>query len=279
MPPASFSFRPGKRIDGEFIRLLRQMAVRARALMRHPAPTDSIHETRVLIKRLRALLWFAKHTFPSSDLRQAKSHLRKASHLLASQRDLAVVHSTLKILSHDMSNHKDREILARISRNPVSRQAAHKKPDRSLQQAFKILLATIEQIERSAKNRSPWPSPSSRLAKAFHAAKKAGKKALNDGKAGQLHIWRKKVKRLLYQLQMTHPTPSHRTKCVIKRIDKLQNALGDYHDSVMVQNHLQKNPLRQMPKTLVDQSMKFLEKRKERLQKKARKSATLIELK
>jgi CHAD domain-containing protein len=276
-----FAFRPDKKIDREFVRVLQRMAMYARTLTRCPRGklSESIHKTRVLIKRLRALLWFVNRTLPSAELTWAKSELRKASRLLAPQRDLTVLQSTLKKLSRDSSNPGDRKILARISSSrprSSSQQAIDEKSIQSQRQATALLLGTIERIKRIAKNCSKWPSPSKRLAKAFRTAKKAGKKALRSGKAIQFHDWRKKTKRLLYQLQLTQPAPDHHMTLIIEQIDKLQNKLGDYHDSAVVQDHLRKNPPETMPQPLLNRSVKLLKKRKKHLQRKAQKLARRI---
>lgn len=276
MSSSIFAFRSEKKIGQEFVRILHLMANRARALIHCSDLSASIHETRVLIKHLRALLWFAKHTLPAAGLKRANLRLRKASHLLATQRDLTVMLSTLKKLSHDIPRHKDRKILTQIPLIQVPQQATDQKPEQSLRHAIKILLETLEQVAESVKTCSQWPSPSDRLAKAFHAEKKAGKKVLYGGEALQFHTWRKKAKRLLYQLQLTYPTPDRHEARAVKRVDKLQSKLGDYHDCVVAQDHLLKKPPHQMSKALVNRSLKLLEKRKKHLQKKTRKLAKRI---
>ena len=279
MPAIPFAFRPEKKIDREFVRVLQRMAIHARSLTKRSQGKLSgpTHQARVLIKRLRALLWFAKPTFSSLELTRSKSQLRKASRLLAPQRDLAVLQLTLKKLSRDTASREDRKILARISFFHPTNSRYDEKSMQSLQQAIALLLGTIAQIERSAESRSKWPSLSKRPAKAFHAMKKAEKKALRSGEAIQFHNWRKKTKRLLYQLQLTESAPNHHMRRIIKQTDKLQAKLGDYHDSTVVQDHLRKNPPEKMPRALVIHCVKLLEKRKKRLQQKAKKMARRIQ--
>jgi hypothetical protein len=61
-PPLPYTFRPHEKLSHGFVRVLRAISIRARGLTRRSRqPTDeSIHEGRLLIKRLRALLWFAR---------------------------------------------------------------------------------------------------------------------------------------------------------------------------------------------------------------------------
>lgn len=237
---------------------------------------DSIHDTRVAIKHLRALLWYAKPAFSASRLNDAKSHLRKASHLLSTQRDLVMMKSVLNKISRKIPDDPAPKTSQWISEANGPREISEKKSRRFLHQATSILLLTINQLKKDAKVSSGWPSASKRLGKAFRLTQKSKEKALRSKDPIQLHDWRKKAKRLLYQLQLIQPKPGKRLTRIIKRVDELQDKLGDYHDSVVVQNRLQKNPPRKMPRRLVRRSVKLLEKRKRHLCKKARKIARRI---
>jgi len=272
-----FAFRSNEKIDQGFIRILDLLAIETQR-PRKTLPA-AIHETRVLIKRFRALLWFAKPALPPLGLAQAKSRLQEASHLLTASRDLAVMRFTLKKLSEKTPNSGDRKILAAISKNLGQQQALDKKSGQSLQRTIAILLQTIREIKQQAKASSKWPSPSKRLIKAFHAMKKVEKKALCNKKAVQFHEWRKKTKRLLYQLELTQLVSSKRIVRTIKRVDKLQKKLGDYHDNVVAQDCLRKNPPDKTSRFAVKLSVKLLEKRNRHLRKKVQKMAKRIHLK
>jgi CHAD domain-containing protein len=230
----------------------------------------------VLIKWLRALLWFAGPVFSSSEMNRAKSHLRRASHLLASERELVVMQSILVRLAQKSEDSAYRRALARIANAEDSQQTSTQNPHQSLRQAMAILLATIRQFERRAKSKSKWPSCSDRLARAFLAVQKARKEALNSDDAAQFHDWRKKAKRLLFQLQLTQAVPGQRMARTIKRVDKLQEKLGDYHDCVIAQDRLRKNPPFEVPPRVVRRTMDLLEIRKHHLRNEARQIARHI---
>jgi CHAD domain-containing protein len=232
----------------------------------------------VLIKWLRALLWFAGPVFSSSEMNRATSHLRRASHLLAGERELVVMRSILARLAQKSDNSAYRRALARIANAEDSQQASTENPHQSLRQARAILLATIRQFERRAKIKSKWPSCSDRLARAFLAAQKAGKEALNSDDAAQFHDWRKKAKRLLFQLQLTQAVPGRHTARTIKRVDKLQEKLGDYHDCVIAQDRLQKSLPVEVPPRVVRRTVDLLEMRKHQLRKEVRQIAKHIRL-
>ncbi len=239
---------------------------------RSPEPAgELIHEGRLLIKRVRALLWFARPALASPAYTRARERLRKAAALLADQRDLAVTHATLQELARKRShNARDRAALAQIFRSLVRHSIAGEAPEKALRQmlqkAVKILRQSVEEITRSAAGRAAWPPPSERLAEASRAMRQAGKKARRTMKDADFHEWRKKAKRLLYQLELTQAGPGRKMARAMKRAAKLQDSLGAHHDGVVVEERLRRTPPLSPSERRV---LVLLEKRKARLRKKA----------
>jgi len=260
----SFAFHPHETVQKGFIRILEQMAALAVfvAQQSHAKLSDSVHKMRVLIKRLRALLWFAAPALSSSKMHRAKASLRKASHLLAAHRDLVMTRSILQTLARKTSHLAHRKALIRISNESTDTPATYAKNEQALLQAVAIFLKTIKTLGLHLKTNSHWPKATKRVAQAFLATKKAGKMALKNGDPAQFHEWRKKAKRLLYLLQLSQVAPDTRITRLIAKIDALQEKLGHYHDNVVVQDHLQKNPSVKTAPLLIRHSLKLLEARK-----------------
>ncbi|MEP6672564.1 MAG: CHAD domain-containing protein [Chthoniobacter sp.] len=276
--PTRFAFLPGEEVERGFIRVLGEIAIEGRRLApsSHGTNAESVHSTRVLIKRLRALLWFASPAFSASALERPKSDLRKASHLLAAERELAVMRSHLEALARKTSKSADRKVLLRLADAQDNHADNSAKPEQLLRQAAAIVLTVIKVLKQQATGNSHWPSNSERLAKAFRASEKSGKRALRGEHAEQFHDWRKKAKRLLYQLQLAPGIPDERMVQTTIWVDQLQDELGDYHDAVVAQNRLRKFSPDEVSKRLVRQSVHLLEKRKRRLRKQVGKIARHI---
>jgi CHAD domain-containing protein len=97
--------------------------------------------------------------------------------------------------------------------------------------------------------------------------------------AASVHDTRILIKYLrALQLQLTQAVPGKRMTGTIKRIDKLQEQLGDYHDCVIAQDRLQRSLPLEVPTLVVRRTVKFLEMRKGRLRKSVREIARHIEL-
>jgi len=262
-----FAFHPHETVGKGFTRILEQMASLAVVVAQDSQGklSDSVHNTRVLIKRLRALLWFASPTISPSKMNRAKASLQKASHLLATHRDLVVTRAILQMLSRKTSNLAYRKKLIQLSNQSTDTPATHAKTVQALLQAAAILLKTIKTLKRHLRNHSHWPIASKRVSQAFHATKKAGKRALKSDNPAQFHVWRKRAKRLLYLLHLTQGAPDRGTSPLIARIDEIQAKLGDYHDSVVVEDHFRKNPPDGATPLLIRHSVKLLETRKHHL--------------
>lgn len=279
MSSFAYALQPNEKIDRGFVRVLEQIAVKGRRLTRKPARPISvlIHESRILIKRVRALLWFARLVFHPSVYEEAKARLRSAAQLLATPRDLTVTQATLRKLARKTSAPRDQKALAQTSRilgrnPPGDKKSLHD----SFRQAGEILLQAIEEIKKNAAINAGWPSPSDRLAKSFRVTRKTGKKALRSGKAAHFHAWRKKAKRLLYHLQFIHAKPDKRLARTIKQVDKLQDKLGTYHDCVVVQDRLRQQV---SVSSGAQRTFTLLEKRKKQLRARVQKIAPRLHAK
>ena len=238
-----------------------------------------IHEGRLLIKRTRALLWFARPALGLAAYTRVRTRLRRAAGLLADQRDLSVARATLEKLARKASlNARDRTALAQVFRDLVRHSAASQASEKELRQMLKkamdCLSRAVDEIQRNAAVGTAWPSPCERIRKAFRANRKAGKRARRTGKDADFHEWRKKAKRLLYQLELTQAEQDRRLARAQKWIWKLQDKLGSYHDGAVVEERLrQALPLSASARRV----LRLLEKRKTLLRKKACKIAANLE--
>lgn len=278
--PLAYAFQPDEKVRDGVVRLLGEISIRGRGLAgrsREPMG-ELIHKGRLLIKRVRALLWFARPALGLAVYTRARARARKASGLLASQRDFAVMQATLEELARKASKSRDRAALVQVSRSLISHSTAGRAEKKALRQTLQktmeILCRSVVEIKRSAASRRAWSSPSVRLEKAFHATRRAGKKARRTGENVDFHSWRKKAKRLLYQLELMQAGMGRQMACVMKRVEKLQDKLGAYHDGVVVEERLrQMLPLSASARRV----LYLIEKRKARLRKKTEKVARRVE--
>ncbi len=89
-PPEAFTLSWHKQSADSFARILRRIAARAQSLSgdARTSAEEAIHEVRLLIKRVRALLWFARPSLARTIEAETRTQLRKAAELLSGQRDV-----------------------------------------------------------------------------------------------------------------------------------------------------------------------------------------------
>jgi CHAD domain-containing protein len=233
----TYVFRSHKKLGGEFGRIAREISAKARGLEEPPlgAVEDAVHDGRVLIKRLRALLWFAKPILPKSVRLRAKERLRKSSGLLSGQRDFAVARETLKALDSDQTKYQGKPGLTKIIGKAGGPEMSIKKQRETLKKAMILLRRCAENVGRNVRSYGQWPSPNERVTEALHNMKNARAKAWSSKKDRDFHQWRKMAKRFFYLLELTSPDPDFHLEKATSQADQLQDILGQHHDVAVLE--------------------------------------------
>lgn len=269
--PETFAFRPREKTRDGFIRVVGGVASAATACgksSRLPV-ADALHAERVFIKRLRALLWFARPALPRAVDEEVRETLRMAARSLAGHRDLAVTRTTLEKIGRKTGKPVKRRAVARATRclGEIAGEREEKAIWSRVRYAATLLRQTAAKIIANTGGQANWPPSAARLKKAVHATHKARKKAQRTQDDADFHAWRKKTKRLLY---LTELTAAGASGIPSQGLDKLQTCLGKDHDCVMAERRLKAAPLDHSDRTHVS---KLLHHRESRLRKKARKLA------
>lgn len=269
----SFAFHTDEKTSDGFFRILGEIARHAQALVQsNRAGEEPVHEGRVLIKRTRALLWFARPALSHDLYERSKAQLRKASAILSGQRDRRVTEATLEQIGEEVTP-RDRaaveEALQQLKKKPVP--LAEEK--QALNKAMRLLTRLAGSIK--ATKDVAWPSVTDRVAKAFRAERKAAKKAHKTKEDIAVHEWRKKAKRLFYELELSNGNVAEDGKRALKQADELQERLGQHQDCVVVEKSLYDT------KSLTAAALRvaeILRGRKKLLRKKSRKTARRLKV-
>ncbi|HUB67284.1 MAG TPA: CHAD domain-containing protein [Candidatus Methylacidiphilales bacterium] len=242
-----FQLKPGEGLRGGLIRIVNRIAKKSATLpdFRTGKAEETIHEARLLIKLLRAIVGMAGTALGKAAGQRIKTCLRAAARSLAGPRDAAVLASTLSKLARKASGNRRQAdyILAgeELDRNlTVTDEAAAR---RKLAVASRYLERTTLLFGRGAERTAPlWPSAAECNCAAARACRKAMKRAFSSGRADDFHDWRKKAKRFFLQLGVMENLPGQRRGAAAGLLNKLQSKLGTHHDLVMLEEHLKKNP-------------------------------------
>ncbi|HEX4138940.1 MAG TPA: CHAD domain-containing protein [Candidatus Methylacidiphilales bacterium] len=266
-----------KQSADSFARVLRRIAARAENLsgdMRTSAE-DVIHEVRLLIKRVRALLWFARPSLARTIEAEARTQLRKAAQLLAGRRDLTAAQTTFEKMLDEIDSTRERQAVEKTSQVLRARNGTADGHTReNIGKAVKLLCDELDDFAQAVERSGKWPSATKRTEKAFRVMRKTGKKARRTKDNADFHAWRKKAKRLLYLLEMQDGEATRRHKRMLERVYKLQSTLGDDHDCVVTAQQL---PGPTDCGTVAREVTKLLGERQRRLRKKSVKLARRID--
>jgi CHAD domain-containing protein len=276
-PPEAFTLSWHKKSADSFARILRRIAERARSLSgdKRFSAEQVIHEVRLLIKRVRALLWFARPSVARTIEAEARTQLRKASELLSGQRDIKAAQTTFEKMLDEIDSSTDRDALEKTSQAMRKNGTAPEENEREkIGEAVKMLCDELDDFAQAVERSGKWPSVTKRTEKAFRVMRKSGKKARRTRANADFHAWRKKTKRLLYLLEMRDGDATRREKELLERVYKLQATLGDDHDCVITAQQL---PAPKETRGVTRAVTKLLGERQRRLRKKSVKIARRIE--
>lgn len=191
---------------------------------------DEIHQARVLIKALRARLHLYEGCLgqvPGLD-----EALRRFNKSLSLRRDYAVAVQTLSELAQGHEGKKLQavvdELCAYFSRHGeqegISRATLEAQVNEILTGIHGIAGFELSQARVTAY-----------LQDQVLSCCDTGDAALQERRCKALHSWRKKVKMLLYQLQIFRATEGKLAR-LGERLDKLGKSLGRVHDSCFLQS-------------------------------------------
>ena len=226
----SYGIKMGESLATAFGRIAAEEIDLASAELRRPDHGEAVHNARKALKRLRALLRSLRVTFPGKLFRAENRRIAAAGRKISPLRDLHVQLRTLGKLPGGAG-----PVIRRIRRQLLRRQSAVIRGIPSLRKTVRQML------DVSRQKLAAWP-----LGKATAANVAAGlKRIYKQGRAAfrvarhsptplHLHEWRKKVKSLVFGLDLIKGLRPGKLSRMAESGDALGEALGDDHDLFMV---------------------------------------------
>jgi CHAD domain-containing protein len=205
---------------------------------------EAIHDARVSIKKLRALLRLAESKPMNEVFAKELRCYRDAGRLLSEMRDAAVMVGTLDKLVEHYVEQLTPKAFAELRRpfvRTLNQQYSHKnKP-----------LAEMARTLKSARRRvAKWSLDDD----GFCAVRQGLKHSYKKGRVGMAraqtepcvetyHKWRKRVKDLWYQVRLLKPTWPATVKNLADELEQLADYLSDDHDlAILRERVLQQSP-------------------------------------
>ncbi len=192
--------------------------------------SENIHEARTRIKRLRALLRLIRGSIDKDSFKQIDRWARDTARQLSTLRDSHVMLETLEQL-------RDRDQPTK-SMMALRDHLAHQKTQAHSEtfQGSDTVQVCLELLGKSRVAIDDWDLPSdfSAVAKGLRETYRRGRRTFHlcrkEPSTANLHDWRKRVKYLLYQLEILDPLWPRILRAMACELAEVGDTLGMDHD-------------------------------------------------
>jgi CHAD domain-containing protein len=243
--------------------------------LEHLKPTtrskdEAIHDVRVCIKKIRALLRLVRDSLGDDLYRREDTAYRDSGRMLSKARDdaamLEIANGLIEHFSEQLSRDAFVEVLA-----PLKQSSTVAQGDR------KIAMSKAARSLRQARRRvADWPklgrhlSFSQGLKRVFRSGKNDFAKAYDDPAVETFHEWRKQVKHLLYQSQLLRPIWRKSMKALGRELKQLGEYLSEDHDLAILRERVLEQLEESENRTEIEALVALIDQRRNELQLNAR---------
>lgn len=203
---------------------------------------EDLHQVRVTLKRLRALLRLARPVISEAFYGRENRRLKAAADRLAFFRDTAVSRRTLATLARRVTDKQGAKaldlVLSRFVDHSPDPNRFRVRRESALRHAAASLVEAKQSFESMLIPAEEWQALGPGLQKVYGQARNRMLRALTYQTPETFHDWRKQVKYLYYQLQMLEPISPRRLESMVSRLRELEDRLGEDHDLAVLERIL-----------------------------------------
>jgi CHAD domain-containing protein len=205
-----------------------------------------VHHARTCLKRLRALLRLVRGEFRRDLFIAAETTFRNVGRRLASARSSAVLVSTLDRITAEFDLVGE-ENIERVRDVLVT--AAQRSRHTTLTLEKRLALAaqleeTVARLERVRFLNSGWEALRDGVRRTYRQGRKGSEGLREAPETKELHLWRRRVKDLWYDLSLLARLPVRTLPETTQQARTLSELLGDEHDLAMLAAELDRTPAR-----------------------------------
>jgi CHAD domain-containing protein len=225
-------------------RLVRDaLRVRLAALRGHEAGTRSgadpedLHQMRVAVRRMRAVLAAAGDAVNRRWADELRGELRWLGQMLGPVRDLDVLIERLRQESADFSAEERDAVEALLRGLTRKRRAARQRMLRALRsQRYAALLAVLDEAVAAGPPTEPADVvPLDLVRRPYRKVLRQVRKVDEDLSDEALHALRIRGKRLRYAAELIEPQQGRPVRKLVKAVTALQDVLGEHQDAAVAE--------------------------------------------
>jgi CHAD domain-containing protein len=197
-----------------------------------------VHRIRVSVKRLRASWRLLRRAVDVAVFDEADARLRAIHHLLAAPRDAAALQGVVHGLAERCDQTRAQSALRRLATSLAAIQREHRLTRAAIEQASSGFQAESSVWRELDVDRLRDEALLDGCVRTYRHGRRHGRRALEHHDNELLHRWRGWVKYAYYQLDMIRPALGRENLARRWYLDRLGDALGKYHDLLMLSGHL-----------------------------------------
>ncbi len=267
----SFTFKRKEGVTDGLCRIARKQVDKALNSCAESS-AESIHTTRKQIKKLRALLRLACGHVPKKQLKHPLAALHTAAAYLAPPRDALVKYQAMRQLARLHARHSASRPHSRMQtflKRECDEQTECFRAKRHARRVRHILQKLPRDFGRLNLKHEGWKIFGSAAKRSYRLAQNARDCALNESTPEKFHEWRKRVKDLLYTIQLLGRISPKQMSTLSVQFEKLTELLGDDHDLEMLRQTVLKNSLKVDSEAATQRLLSGIERRQLKLRKSA----------
>ncbi len=237
----AYRFEPDESVREAFARCAREELDRAMRTMSEKLetePADAVHAARKAIKRERALLRLMRGTIAADQCRRENAALRAAARGLSGARESEAMIQTLDRLSERFSGQPPANTFDVVRERLVLRRGDERVQLATSTVSSEALQDVRMRVDDWKLGRDGWRALDCGLLQTYRRGRKAFHRACQDRSSTNMHVWRKRVKDLWYQLRLLAPVGGPAVAGQAKDADRLADLLGADHDLAVLQQAL-----------------------------------------
>ncbi len=239
--------------------------------LRLPAPLDdeTVHDFRVLCKQLRALLQLYRSERSAKQIQLLDKQLKVIARSFSGARDSVVIADAMLALGED-SQENLQQIVPVVA--ALQRHKDQVKPDQ-VEVAAQLDSLMQQWWASLACDKASFAETG--MVACYKKARALANKVLSRGDDEVFHQWRKWAKYWLYQLQFLEVCRGASGEDYLKKLDKLGNRLGRFHDDCILESTLHEHSGK-FTKRCEKALLRKIHERKKKLKRQCRADAELL---
>lgn len=230
---------------------------------------EAIHDARVSLKKLRALLRLVEVKSNSHVLTQERVCYRNAARRMSEVRDTtAIIEAFDKLTKHyaDQLAPKAFSELRKPFLKTQKRQQGNK--SKALADVARMLKSARQRVNNWAIEDDGFAVLRSGFKRVYRKGRATMVRAQSKPSVENLHEWRKRVKDLGYQIRLLRPIWEGMFDALANEFEKLADYLSDDHDLALLRQRMVQNPAE--GRTPVQTMVALIDQRREELQLEAK---------